>query len=273
MMGNPFDVAALLACSRHTFTVADCCDALGSTWANRQLAEYASAATYAFYPAHHLTCGEGGMILSRSHSILSTARSLRDWGRDCECLPNQDNRCGRRFDHRLGGVGWDHKFIYSHQGYNLKPLEPQAAILRVQLGRQDELHRRRAANIAVYGPAFGAGLDEFFIPPRTTPRGDVSWMAYPLMIRPDAGFGAPEFARALEAEGVGTRRPLGGDLTEQLAFKGDARIEKPYGLGGTRRIMESVVCVGCHPRLVSSDIERVIETAVCVAKRLRANAE
>jgi len=272
MLGNPFNVETMLKVADGHLVIIDCCDALGSKWADRHLAEYGAVACFSFYPAHHITCGEGGMVLSRTPSFAKTVRSLRDWGRDCECLPNQDDRCGRRFNRMLGGVGWDHKFMYSWPGYNLKPLELQGAMLRVQMERFDELHARRMANVQRYDDAFAGKFHRFFIKPRVLSRAEASWMAYPLIIRPDAGFVAHEFAIALESEGVGTRRPLGGDLTRQRAFKRHPRIQRAGSLAGTREIMKRVVSVGCHPRLSRDDIDRIIETAIRVAEALRKHA-
>ena len=209
------------------------------------------------------------MVLSRSKDIITAAVSLRDWGRDCVCLPGQDNACGKRFDHDVGGVPWDHKYIYSRQGFNLTPLEIQATILRVQLHKWPMFRAIRERNCDLYREALDNGpLAEFFDAPRVLLNAAASWMDWPLIIKRGARFDAAQLARAMEAKGIGTRRLLGGDLTLQPGFAEDTRIMNPYPLDGTREIMQRVVRVGCWPGLAVADVRRVIDTAVETAKEL-----
>lgn len=275
-LGNPFDLDYLARLERDilgrkTFLFADCCDALGATWFGRPVAAFADVATFSFYPAHHISCEEGGMVLSRSKDIIESVRSLRDWGRDCICLPGQDDTCGKRFDHAVGDVPWDHKYIYSRQGFNLTPLEIQAALLRVQLRKWPVFRAIRERNCDIYREALtNVPAAEFFAAPCVKSSAVASWMDWPLIIRRGVGFNAAQLARALESRGIGTRRLLGGDLTLQPGFKDDPRIMAPYPLDGTREIMRRVVRVGCWPGLGEEEIRRVLDAAMEAAKELSA---
>ncbi len=274
-LGNPFDLDFLahletdVLKGRGMFLFADCCDALGARWNGRHVASLADVSTFSFYPAHHISCEEGGMVLTRSRDIRTAALSLRDWGRDCVCLPGQDNVCGHRFDHAVGGVLWDHKYIYSRQGFNLTPLEIQGALLRVQLRKWPAFKAVRERNCAQYRAALANGpAAEFYLAPLVKRHAEPSWMDWPLIIRQDAGFEADQLARALESRGIGTRRLLGGDLTRQPGFANDPRIMAPYPLDGTMEIMRRVVRVGCWPGLGEAEIARVLDAAVDAAKEL-----
>jgi CDP-6-deoxy-D-xylo-4-hexulose-3-dehydrase len=273
-LGNPFDVSSVQAfCRRHgLWLIEDNCDALGSRYAlagetARFTGSFGDLSTQSFYPPHHITMGEGGAVNIVSQSALKPlVESFRDWGRDCWCDSGKENTCGKRFDWKLGELpeGYDHKYIYSHLGYNLKPLDLQAAIGREQLRRLPDFARARRANWAYLREAL-APLSPFFEFMRPTDGGDPAWFGFMLLVRDGAPFTAVELTRRLEERKIGSRRLFGGNLVRQPAFV-DLRRERPGSfrvvgdLSGADRLMNGAVFVGVYPGLTRPMLDYVVET-------------
>jgi CDP-6-deoxy-D-xylo-4-hexulose-3-dehydrase len=276
-LGNPFDVRAVEEiCDRHgLWLVEDNCDALGSRYDGRLTGSFGDLSSQSFYPGHHITMGEGGAVGISRHRILARAvESFRDWGRDCWCAPGQDNACGKRFDLELGTLprGYDHKFTFSHLGYNLKPTEWQAAIGRAQLSKLERFVAARRHNWDYLSAAL-ADLEEAFELPTPTPRSEPSWFGFKLMVRKGAPFTRDEVVRSLEREGIQTRMLLGGNLVRQPVFQrllttepGRLRVAGP--LDGADRLMSDGFFIGVYPGLTEPHLEHVAE----VTKRLVATS-
>jgi CDP-6-deoxy-D-xylo-4-hexulose-3-dehydrase len=273
-LGNPFDVASVLAfCRRHDlWLIEDNCDALGSRYAlpgepPRYTGTFGDLSTQSFYPPHHITMGEGGAVNIVSQASLKTyVESFRDWGRDCWCSPGEANTCGKRFDWKLGELpqGYDHKYIYSHLGYNLKPLDIQAAIGREQLKRLRDFAEARRANWTYLGRELG-GLFEFFDFMTPTPSSDPAWFGFMLLVREKAPFTAVELSRHLDEKKIGNRRLFGGNLVRQPAFiellRDDPKAFRTIGdLAGADRLMNGAVFVGVYPGLTRPMLDYVVET-------------
>ncbi|MEO7027708.1 MAG: lipopolysaccharide biosynthesis protein RfbH, partial [Caulobacteraceae bacterium] len=209
-LGNPFDLAAVteLCNRRNLYLIEDCCDAFGATYDGQGVGTFGHMATVSFYPAHHITMGEGGAVLSNRASLMQLAESFRDWGRDCWCAPGMADTCGKRFQHKHGNLpyGYDHKFTFSHVGYNMKATDMQAAIGLSQLGKVDDFIAKRRANFDALTAAFIAErLDETFILPKATPRSDPSWFGFLLTLRDGLPFTRRDVVEYLDQHKVGTR--------------------------------------------------------------------
>jgi CDP-6-deoxy-D-xylo-4-hexulose-3-dehydrase len=250
-LGNPFDLDAVLDLVRRhdLYLIEDNCDALGALYRGRKTGTFGHLATQSFYPPHHLTTGEGGAVLTDSGRLKRIAESFRDWGRDCWCASGQDNTCGKRFGWQLGTLpcGYDHKYIYSHLGYNLKPLDLQAAIGRQQLGKLDGFVAARRANHARLRAAL-APYEEFLLLPRPTPHSTPSWFGLLLTVRDGAPFTRAELVCYLEGRQVQTRQLFGGNLLRQPAFQTIAH--RVVGdLTATDKIMNDAFFIGVYPGL------------------------
>src|SRR6185437_2852844 len=250
-LGNPYDLDAIVdIVERHDlYLVEDNCDALGSEYRGRRTVTFGHLATQSFYPPHHLTMGEGGAVLTGSGRLRRIAESFRDWGRDCWCPSGQDNTCGKRFGWRLGSLpeGYDHKYVYSHLGYNLKPLDVQAAIGREQLKKLDDFVAARRANHARLSASL-APYEEYLMLPRATPHSDPSWFGLLLTVRDEAPFTRAELVAHLEGRGIQTRQLFGGNLLRQPAF---ARVAHRVvgGLENSDKIMRDAFFIGVYPGL------------------------
>lgn len=261
-LGNPFDVEAVQAfVSRHDlWLVEDCCDALGATYQGRKVGTFGDAATVSFYPAHHITMGEGGCVLTEKPLLKTIVESFRDWGRDCWCDPGKENTCGKRFQWELGELpcGYDHKYTYSHIGYNLKLTDMQAAVGVSQLRKLPGFIERRRANFA----ALYAGLrelEEVFILPQATPDSEPSWFGFPLAVRPGGPFTRNQAIAWLEERKIATRLLFGGNLVRQPAYAGvDYRVAGP--LENTDFVMNNVFWIGVYPGLSADMLDYVLET-------------
>src|SRR5579871_6783960 len=220
-LGNVFDLDAVTDfCRRYDlWLIEDCCDALGSTYKGRNVGTFGDIATVSFYPAHHITTGEGGAVLTDKPALQTLIESFRDWGRDCWCEPGKDNTCGKRFDWQLGSLpfGYDHKYTYSHIGYNLKATDMQAAIGVSQLKKLPGFIEKRRANFARLKEGL-RDLEEFFILPEATPNSDPSWFGFPLAVRPGGPLNRKSVIDFLESRKVATRLLFGGNLTRQPAY-------------------------------------------------------
>lgn len=255
-LGNPFDLDAVAEfCRAHDLRlIEDCCDALGSTWNGRHVGTFGDVMTLSFYPAHHITTGEGGAVLTNDPEIFRAARSFRDWGRDCFCRPGQDNRCGRRFDQRHGDLpfGYDHKYVYSRLGYNLKMTDMQAACGLAQTERLADFARARRRNFALLAERL-ADCPHLSLPhPR--PQADPSWFGMLLFLKESAPLSRLELLKKLDAARIGTRLLFAGNMVRQPALR-----RVPYRVAGsleqTDRLMERAFWIGCWPGLTPEMLE------------------
>src|SRR5277367_3854799 len=214
-LGNVFDLDAVTAFARkyNLWLIEDCCDALGSSYRDRKVGTFGDIATVSFYPAHHITMGEGWAVLTDKPALQVLIESFRDWGRDCWCEPGKDNTCGKRFDWQLGTLpcGYDHKYTYSHIGYNLKATDMQAALGVSQIAKLPHFIERRKENFRYLRNAL-LPLEEFLILPEATPNSDPSWFGFPIGVRAESSIKRDELTRALEAKKIGTRLLFGGNL-------------------------------------------------------------
>ncbi len=261
-LGNPFDVGAVAAfVERHDlWFVEDCCDALGSTYRGQAVGTFGDLATLSFYPAHHITTGEGGAVLTGQPLLRRTVESLRDWGRDCWCEPGRDGTCGKRFEWTLGDLphGYDHKYIYSQLGYNLKATDMQAALGLAQLAKLPGFIERRRKNFRRLREGL-ADLEGTLMLPEATAESDPSWFGFPLSLRPDAGFSRRDLIIYLEGRGIATRQLFGGNLVRQPAFR-----DTPHRVAGplvnSDFVMTRSFWVGVYPGLADEAIDYVVET-------------
>jgi CDP-6-deoxy-D-xylo-4-hexulose-3-dehydrase len=272
-LGNPCDLERLtsIATRHHLYLIEDSCDALGSRFNGQPVGTFGDLATVSFYPAHHITMGEGGAVISNKARYGRIVRSVRDWGRDCWCAPGESNTCGKRFGWKLGDLpeGYDHKYTYSHIGYNLKPTDLQAAIGVAQLERLDDfIHRRQANFQTLY-----AGLKPFedgLILPRWDSRAEPSWFGFPITVR--HGVARRALVQWLEDANIETRDVFGGNILKQPAYLG-APVRVSGELTQTDRVMRDTFFIGVYPGLTSEMLEFVIERFhTFFRERVRASA-
>jgi len=262
-LGNVFDLDAITAfCKKYNlWLVEDCCDALGSTYKGHKVGTFGDIATVSFYPAHHITMGEGGAVLTDKPALQVLIDSFRDWGRDCWCEPGVDNTCGKRFDWQLGTLpcGYDHKYTYSHVGYNLKATDMQAALGVSQIEKLPHFIERRKENFA-YLKKVLKPLEEFLILPVATEHSDPSWFGFPIGVKPDAPFTRDQLTRALEAQKIGTRLLFAGNLLRQPAYEGyEYRVAGE--LTNTDFVMNQVFWIGVYPGLTEPMLDFIAKTA------------
>jgi len=266
-LGNAFDLDAVVAFAKKydLWLIEDCCDALGTTYKGRHVGTFGDLATISFYPAHHITTGEGGAVLTDKPSLQVLVESFRDWGRDCWCHTGKDNTCGKRFEWQLGDLpcGYDHKYTYSHIGYNLKATDMQAALGVSQIAKLPEFIRRRKENFAYLRGRLD-GTQDFLILPEATKGADPSWFGFPIGVRPGAPIDRTQLTRALEAQKIGTRLLFGGNLTRQPAYQGcDHRVIG--SLVNTDYVMNSVFWVGVYPGLTMQMLDFVADRIIAFA--------
>jgi CDP-6-deoxy-D-xylo-4-hexulose-3-dehydrase len=269
-LGNPFDVDGVLDfVKRHDlWLIEDCCDALGSTYRGRNVGTFGDLATVSFYPAHHITMGEGGCVLTSKPLLKTLVESFRDWGRDCWCDPGKENTCGKRFEWQLGELpcGYDHKYTYSHIGYNLKATDMQAAVGVAQLKKLPEFIDARRRNFQFLRDNL-RDLEEFFILPAVTPGSDPSWFGFPLAVRPGAPISRNRAVRFLEQKKIATRLLFGGNLVRQPAFR-DVAHRVVGSLPNTDFIMERLFWIGVYPGITKPMLEYMVETLRAAVKTL-----
>lgn len=259
-LGNPFDVDAVKAfAEKHNlWLVEDCCDALGSTYRGRNCGTFGDLATVSFYPAHHMTMGEGGAVLTDKPLLKTLAESFRDWGRDCWCEPGQDNTCGKRFDWQLGELpcGYDHKYTYSHIGYNLKLTDMQAAVGVAQMGKLPGFIEARRANFRALREGLRE-MEDVFILPEATAGSDPSWFGFPLAVRPESGFTRRQVVTHLEGAKIATRLLFGGNLLRQPAYEG-VEHRRIGTLANSDYVMNNVFWIGVYPGLTGAMLDYVL---------------
>lgn len=266
-LGNPFDLAAVKAVAdRHgLWLIEDMCDAVGAQYDGRNVGTFGDLATVSFYPAHHITMGEGGAVLTGKPSLKRLAESFRDWGRDCWCEPGKDNTCGKRFCWQLGTLpeGYDHKYTYSHIGYNLKATDMQAAVGLSQLAKLDGFIRRRRENFAYLHAAL-QDLEDFFILPEATPNSDPSWFGFPITVRETAPMSRNEVVARLTEARIATRLLFGGNLLRQPAYR-DIEHRVVGELTNTDRVMNQTFWIGVYPGLERPQLDYMADTLRSVA--------
>jgi len=268
-LGNPFDLDTVVKfCKKHDlFLVEDCCDALGARWDGKSVGTFGDFATLSFYPAHHITTGEGGAVLT-SHPVLKKiAMSMRDWGRDCWCAPGKADTCGMRFKWKLGEMpyGYDHKYIYSHVGYNLKITDMQAAIGVKQLEKAPKFIEARRKNHA-YLLSRMKEVEDYFVLPTKLSKAEPSWFGFVLTVRKDAGFSRADIVGHLESKGISTRMVFAGNIVRQPAY---LEIEKRIvgELNGSDEIMNDTFWIGVYPGMSKEQLEYMADEIISFAKK------
>ncbi len=268
-LGNPFDLDRVTAIAeKHDLLlVEDCCDALGATWKGRGVGTFGQTATVSFYPAHHITMGEGGAVLMDRPIVKRAAESIRDWGRDCYCEPGVDNTCGKRFSWQLGELpqGFDHKYIYSHVGYNLKVTDMQAAVGVSQMKKVPRFVAARRANFDRLMAGLGP-LDDVLILPKATDGAEPSWFGFPIAVREDAPFSRNALVGHLNARKIGTRLLFGGNLLRQPAYA-DIPHRRASSLQRADFVMNQVFWIGVYPGLTPDMLDYVAETITGFCRR------
>lgn len=261
-LGNPFDLAEVMRVAEkyNLWVVEDCCDALGATYDGKGVGTFGHIGTLSFYPAHHITMGEGGAVFTDKPRLKRVIESMRDWGRDCWCAPGMDNTCGKRFARRLGSLpeGYDHKYTYSHAGYNLKITDMQAAVGLAQLERLDGFIAARACNFAILTELLRP-LEDVLILPQATPNSEPSWFGYPITIRPGANIDREDLVRHLNDMKIGTRLLFGGNLLRQPYMKG--RNYRVVGsLENADLVTTNTFWIGLFPGLTEDHLSYTVET-------------
>ena len=275
-LGNVFDLDAVTAFTRKhdLWLIEDCCDALGSTWLGstgkaRKVGTFGDIATVSFYPAHHITLGEGGAVLTDKPNLQVLIESFRDWGRDCWCHTGKENTCGKRFDWQLGSLpcGYDHKYTYSHIGYNLKATDMQAALGVSQIEKLPNFIERRKANLRYLHAALKP-LADCLLLPEATPGSDPAWFGFPIAVRQDAPFTRQDLIAALEAKKIATRLLFAGNLLRQPAYQ-DCEYRAIGNLPNTDFVMNNVFWIGVYPGLTTEMLDFVAETILRFAADAR----
>lgn len=256
-LGNPYNLDVIVAlCKKYNlWLIEDCCDALGSTYNGRMVGSFGDIGTMSFYPAHHITMGEGGAVFTNNYELKQIAESFRDWGRDCYCAPGKDNTCGKRFCWKLGTLpeGYDHKYTYSHLGYNLKITDMQAACGLAQIDRAAGFIEARKRNFTYLKDRLKS-CEEFLILPQATENSDPSWFGFPMTLKPAANASRVDFLTYLDQYKIGTRLLFAGNLTRQPYMIG-----RNYRVSGelinTDRVMHDTFWIGVFPGLTEEMLD------------------
>lgn len=260
-LGNTFDLdkVSKFAKKHNLWLIEDCCDALGTTYDGKMVGTFGDIATCSFYPAHHITMGEGGMIFTNNGRLKKIIESFRDWGRDCFCEPGNDNTCKKRFDWQLGNLpkGYDHKYIYSHLGYNLKITDMQAACALAQMEKLPQFIEARKRNF-IYLKDKLSKLEEFLILPEATPKSDPSWFGFPISIKDGTTYKRVDLLRYLDKYKIGTRLLFAGNLLRQPYFK-DREYRVVGNLENTDFVMSNTFWIGVYPGLTEEMLDFTCE--------------
>ena len=260
-LGNPFNLKAVteFAEEHNLYLIEDCCDAVGTTYDGKMVGNFGDFATVSFYPAHHMTMGEGGAVLTNNPVYKKLAVSFRDWGRDCYCEPGANNTCGRRFSMQFGDLpyGYDHKYVYSHVGYNLKVTDMQAAVGVEQLKKLPDFIKARKENFEKLYKGIKE-FEEYLILPEAEENSDPSWFAFPLSVKENDEFTKNELVNYLEEHKVMTRQLFAGNLTRQPAYQ-NVEYRVVGDLANTDYIMNNTFFIGVYPGLDDQKIEYIIQ--------------
>jgi CDP-6-deoxy-D-xylo-4-hexulose-3-dehydrase len=267
-LGNPFNLKAVTEfCKKNNlWLIEDCCDAVGATYNNQSVGKFGDVATVSFYPAHHITMGEGGAVLTDSPPLKKLIESFRDWGRDCWCEPGKDNTCGKRFDWQLGDLpnGYDHKYTYSHIGYNLKATDMQAAVGVSQLKKLPDFIQKRRDNFNYLTKRLKPLSGQLILPEATfdsTP----SWFGFPILVRPEAPLSRDDMVRKLTEKNIGTRLLFGGNLIRQPAYK-NQQYRVVGDLKNADEVMHRVFWIGVYPGLTQAMLDYVCDSIESLCK-------
>jgi len=261
-LGNPFDLGEVMRVAKkyRLWVVEDCCDALGARYDGKGVGTFGDIGTLSFYPAHHITMGEGGAVFTDKPRLKRVIESMRDWGRDCWCAPGQDNTCGKRFARKLGSLprGYDHKYTYSHAGYNLKITDMQAAVGLAQLGHLDDFLAARQRNFDLLTEML-APFEDALILPKPTPNSEPSWFGYPITIRDGARLDRDGLVQFLDGHKIGTRLLFGGNLLRQPYMK-DRNYRVVGDLTNAEIVTNNCFWIGLYPGLTESHLAYSAET-------------
>jgi len=256
-LGNPFnlDVVTALCKKYNLWLIEDCCDALGTTYKGKMVGNFGDIGTLSFYPAHHITMGEGGAVFTNNDELRIITESFRDWGRDCYCQPGKDNTCGKRFCWKLGDLplGYDHKYTYSHLGYNLKITDMQAACALAQLKKAPQFIQARRSNFAFLKSRL-SNCEEFLQLPVATPQSDPSWFGFPITLKPESPVSRLDLLNYLDQNKIGTRLLFAGNLTRQPYMR-NVSYRVSGELINTDNVMNNTFWIGVQPALDSEMLE------------------
>jgi CDP-6-deoxy-D-xylo-4-hexulose-3-dehydrase len=259
-LGNPFnlDVVTALCKKYNLWLVEDCCDALGTTYKGQMVSTFGDIATLSFYPAHHITMGEGGAVFTNNHELKQIAESFRDWGRDCYCPPGKDNTCSKRFGWQLGDLpfGYDHKYTYSHLGYNLKITDMQAACALAQLEKAPAFIQARKDNFAFLKERLKS-CEEFLQLPEAAKGSDPSWFGFPITLKKDCPVSRVDLTTYLDQHKIGTRLLFAGNLTRQ-PYMANAKYRICGELTDTDVVMNNTFWIGVQPALTKEMLEYAV---------------
>ena len=260
-LGNPFNVDKIKAiCEKHNlWLIEDCCDALGATYNGQLVGTFGDIATLSFYPAHHITMGEGGAVFTNNAELKAIAESFRDWGRDCYCAPGCDNTCGCRFEQKHGDLpfGYDHKYVYSHSGYNLKITDMQAACGLAQIDKAAGFIEKRRENFKLLYDSL-SNLTDFIHLPVVTPNSNPSWFGFPITLKKDCGVNRVDLLKFLDQNKIGSRLLFAGNLTKQPYFK-NIEYRVVGELTNTDITMNDTFWIGLYPALGQEHFDFVAE--------------
>ena len=256
-LGNPFNLSRIMKIVEKygLYLIEDNCDSLGSTYHGKNTGTFGHMSTCSFYPAHHITTGEGGAVLTSDDTLAGIVRSLKDWGRDCSCEPGENNKCGQRFSGHHGTLpyGYDHKYVYSHIGYNVKMTDIQAAIGFEQLKKLDSFCAARRKNFQLWTEGF-RNYEKYFILPRATAGSDPAWFSFPVTVKKEAGFTRTDLTNHLNTHLIETRNLFAGNLLRQPAYLNIPH-RKIGKLPNTNRIMNDTFFLGTYPGLGKVQID------------------